>query len=213
MITIRVFEMNPFQENTLLLYDKTKECVIIDAGCYSEEECNELKSFIDSAGLRPVKLLNTHGHVDHIFGNAFVMETWDVSYEIHEADSILLNNAVSYASVYGFSMDKPPSADKFLQNNEIIRFGNSELKAIHVPGHSPGSVVFYSETQRFLIAGDVLFNGSIGRTDLPGGDYQALITGIRTKLLCLGDDIKVYCGHGPATTIGKERKTNPYVGY
>ncbi|MBI4646623.1 MAG: MBL fold metallo-hydrolase [Bacteroidia bacterium] len=212
MITIKIFEMNPFQVNTYILYDDSKECIIIDAGCYTQNEKKELKLFIEKNGLKPVKLLNTHCHVDHIFGNSFILQNYHISYEAHSADTVILEHARSAAAIYGFTLEEnPPAITKPINDNDIIQFGDSSLHVYLVPGHSPGSIVFYNESQKFVIVGDVLFDGSIGRTDLPGGNHEQLINGIRQKLFILSDDVKVYPGHGPITTIGKERRTNPFL--
>ena len=211
MITVKTFVFNPFEENTYLLYDNTNECIVIDPGCYSDEEKEELISFIGESKLTPVKLFNTHCHVDHVIGNSYLCELYKIKTGAHKLDNPLLNGAAEHGKVLGFEIEQPPPINVFLQDNEIIKFGNSRLKVIHVPGHSPGSIVFYGEEQKFVIAGDVLFNGSIGRTDLPGGDYEILIKNITNKLLVLGDDVVVYSGHGPVTTIGNEKRTNPYL--
>lgn len=211
MIEIKIFEVNPFQENTYLLYDESKECVIIDAGIYSEAEKKEISDFIAQKGLKPVKLLNTHCHVDHVFGNSFIYEKYSPEVLYHQGETPIIENVKSHGAVYGFDMEIPPLAKKFLSDGDEVLFGNSTLRALHVPGHSPGSIVFYSCKQKFIIAGDVLFYGSIGRTDLPGGNYQTLISGITEKLLTLDDDVVVYCGHGPKTNIGFERKNNPFL--
>ena len=210
MVKIKTFVFNPFQENTFLLYDDTKQCAIIDAGCYSEKEKNELVSFIEKNDLEPVKLLNTHCHIDHILGNCFVARQYNLKSEAHQKDNIILENVVQHGRVFGVEAEQPPDMQIFLEENDIVKFGGSQLLVLHVPGHSPGSIVFYNEEQKFAIVGDVLFNGSIGRTDLPGGDYDTLIKNIKEKLFVLEDDVVVYTGHGPETTIGYERKTNPF---
>ena len=210
MIKIKTFVFNPFQENTFLLYDDTKQCAIIDAGCYSEKERNEIVSFIEKNDLEPVKLLNTHCHIDHILGNCFVARQYNLKSEAHQKDNIILENVVQHGRVFGVEAEQPPEMQIFLEENDIVKFGGSQLLVLHVPGHSPGSIVFYNEEQKFAIVGDVLFNGSIGRTDLPGGDYDTLIKSIKDKLFVLDDDVVVYTGHGPETTIGYERKTNPF---
>ena len=210
MIKIKTFVFNPFQENTFLLYDDTKQCAIIDAGCYSEKERNELISFIEKNDLEPVKLLNTHCHIDHILGNCFVARQYNLKSEAHQKDNIILENVVQHGRVFGVEAEQPPEMQIFLEENDIVKFGSSQLLVLHAPGHSQGSIVFYNKEQKFAIVGDVLFNGSIGRTDLPGGDYDTLIKCIKDKLFVLEDDVVVYTGHGPETTIGYERKTNPF---
>lgn len=211
MISIRSFEFSPFQENTYVLYDSSKECVIIDPGCYDNTEKQELLSFIKDNELKPVKLLNTHCHVDHIFGNAFVAQSFGLKLEAHQKDLYNIEMQERVCQMYGLNYEASPQPSVFLNEGDIVRFGQSELEILFTPGHSAGSICFYSPKQRFMIAGDVLFYGSIGRTDLPGGDHPTLIKSINQKLLVLNDDYIVYPGHGPATTIGYERVNNPFL--
>lgn len=203
---------NPFQENTYLLYDDTKECVVVDPGCYELTEQQELKRYIESNDLKVVRLLNTHCHIDHVLGNRFVADTYKVELEIHEDELQTLRSVPVYAPNYGFQMYSGIEAStNYLKEGDTIKFGNSELQILFAPGHAPGHVVFYSETDKVCIGGDVLFKGSIGRTDLPGGDFDTLINSIRTKLFTLPDDTVVYPGHGPETTIAYEKKYNPFL--
>ncbi|TXB65925.1 MBL fold metallo-hydrolase [Vicingus serpentipes] len=211
MITIHHFTFNGFQENTYLLYDETKECVIIDPGCYSNTEQQELVDFIEKEGLKPVKLLNTHCHIDHILGNNFVSKTFNIGLEMHEKDLPTLHTTTEYGHLYGFTVDQSPEPTNFLNEGDIISFGNSTLDILFVPGHAPGHIVFVNHEQKFAINGDVLFYGSIGRTDLPGGDHQTLINSIKTKIFALPNDFTIYTGHGPATTIGFEKANNPFL--
>ncbi len=211
MIQIKKFTFNPIGVNAIVLWDETLDCVIIDPACSSEPEEQKLKQFIVSNGLNPVRLLNTHGHFDHLLGNGFVGREWGLKAEIHHEDNFLVANAQSTAIVFGMQIPQPPVAGAFLEEGEVVRFGNSSLDVIHVPGHSPGSVAFYSKDDNLLIAGDILFYGSIGRTDLPRGNHQQLINGIKNKLLVLPEETVVYCGHGPETTIGDEKWSNPYL--
>ena len=211
MIHIHFLTFNPFQENTYILYDETKECVIIDPGCYEKEEKKEMKKFIEENKLKPVRLLNTHCHIDHILGNSFIADTYNLKLEMHEKDLPVLNSTVDYGQLFGLNVDPSPQPEKFLQEGDEIKFGNSKLKVIFVPGHAPGHIAFVCEDQKFVINGDVLFEGSIGRTDLPGGDHETLIESIMQKMLPLGDDYKVYTGHGSPTTIGFERNNNPFL--
>jgi len=203
---------NPFQENTYLLHDDTKECVVVDPGCYEQSEQKELLRYIQENDLNVVRLLNTHCHIDHVLGNKFVADTYGVELEIHEEDLQTLRSVPVYAPVYGFPMyaATEPKAT-YLKEGDIIKFGNTELQVIFAPGHAPGHVVFYNEQDKVCIGGDVLFKGSIGRTDLPGGDFNTLINSIRTKLFTLPEDTVVYPGHGPETTIGYEKKYNPFL--
>ena len=211
MITIHHFTFNGFQENTYLLYDETKECVIIDPGCYSNTEQQELVDFIEKEGLNPVKLLNTHCHIDHILGNNFVSKTFNIGLEMHEKDLPTLHATTEYGHLYGFTVDQSPEPTNFLNEGDIISFGNSTLDILFVPGHAPGHIVFVNHEQKFAINGDVLFYGSIGRTDLPGGDHQTLINSIITKMFALPDDYTIYTGHGPSTSIGFEKANNPFL--
>jgi hydroxyacylglutathione hydrolase len=203
---------NPFQENTYLVYDETGECVIFDPGCYEAHEKEELAGKIDALGLRPVRLINTHCHIDHIFGNRFVAEHYELPLEIHRGEVPVLEAAEQSAMFFGIPYPEPsPDAEKFIGEGDTVRFGKTGLEAILTPGHSPASLSFFCAADRFVIAGDVLFQGSIGRTDLPGGDYNTLISSIKNKLLPLGDEVTVYPGHGPKTTIGVERRSNPFL--
>jgi len=211
MIQLHYFTFNGFQENTYILFDETKECIIIDPGCYSNEEQQELVSYISEKGLTPVKLLNTHCHVDHMLGNNFVASKYNIGLEIHEMDLQTLQSTQEHGSIFGFNVEKSPEPSAFLNDGDVIKFGNSSLDVLYVPGHSAGHLVFVAHEEKFVINGDVLFQGSIGRTDLPGGDYNTLINSIKEKMLPLGDDYKVYSGHGPYTTIGFEKNNNPFL--
>lgn len=211
MITLQRFIFNPFQQNTYLLYTDTKECAIVDPGCYTQEERDELVAFIESKGLTPKLLLNTHCHVDHVLGNAFVKRKYNLDTMAHKDDADLLGMAVESGSMYGFTVDTPPPIGQLIEDGQIIKLGNSEILALHVPGHSAGSLAFVCKAEKFVLTGDVLFAGSIGRTDLHGGDYDQLINSIRTKLMPLGDDFQVFSGHGPRTSIGSEALSNPFL--
>lgn len=211
MIKVNKFVVNPLGENSFIVSDETGECVFIDPGFYYEEEHQEIKDFITENQLQPVKIVNTHCHFDHIWGVEFVRNEFKIPFLAHTEDNFWVEKATQQAEMFGFEMDTVAPADSFLVENEYVEFGNSRMKIIHVPGHSPGHVVFYSENDKILIAGDVLFYGSIGRTDLPGGDYQTLISNIKNKLFILPDDTKVYSGHGPETSLGFEKRTNPFL--
>ena len=211
MLKIKIFPFNPFQVNAYVLYDETGECAIIDASCYESHEKAQLKAFIDEKGLKPVLLLNTHCHIDHILGNNFVADTWNIKPIMHKDSIPFLENALQYGQTFGFDVEKPVMPEEFIADGQIIGFGNQELKVLETPGHAAGSVCFLHQKENFVIAGDVLFHNSIGRTDLPTGDYDILINSIQTKLMVLPDETRVYCGHGPATTIGEERKGNPFL--
>lgn len=212
MATVTSLTFNPFQENTYLVHDETGECVIFDPGCYEPSERRQLLNKVQALGLTPVRLINTHCHLDHVFGNRFVAETWQLPLEIHPLEAPVLAAVPRVCEMYGLPLpEESPEPQTTLQAGEYIRFGNTELLMLFTPGHSPGSVSFYCAQSKFVIVGDVLFYGSIGRTDLPGGDYDTLIHAIKTELLPLGDDITVYPGHGTATRIGYERKNNPFL--
>lgn len=209
---IKTFTFNPFQENTYLLFDETKEAIIIDAGCIYDAERQTLKKFIEDNNLTMKRVINTHLHLDHQFGNKFLFQTYGIKPEGCQEDEYLLETVVAQARSFGFPMDEEAEPlGEYIVENQEIKFGNSILKAIHVPGHSPGSMAFYSDKEGFLISGDVLFHGSIGRTDLPKGNYATLILSITKKLLTLPDSTVVYCGHGPTTTIGSEKTNNPFL--
>jgi hydroxyacylglutathione hydrolase len=211
MLTIKSFTFGPFQENTYILHDASNECVIIDPGCYDSSEQQTLKKYILEKNLHPVLLLNTHCHIDHITGNRFVFDTYKLSPHIHKNDLPVLQSQERVCATYGLNYDPSPQPGKFIEEGDVISFGQTKLKVLFTPGHAPGHVVFYNEENKFVINGDVLFSGSIGRTDLPLGDFDTLERSIKTKLYTLPDETIVYCGHGPSTTIGKEKKTNPFV--
>jgi hydroxyacylglutathione hydrolase len=210
MLHVKSFVFNPFQENTYILYDETKECVIIDPGCYEADEKQELVDFIEHHRLKVVLLLNTHCHIDHVLGNSFVKDKYAVRFLIHANDEMVLKAVKAYAPNYGFQLYQEAMPDDFMKENDLISFGNQKLKVLFVPGHAPGHVAFYNEESKIVIGGDVLFLNSIGRTDLPGGNFNTLINSIHQKLFVLPDDVVVYPGHGPQTNIGFEKKTNPF---
>jgi glyoxylase-like metal-dependent hydrolase (beta-lactamase superfamily II) len=212
MINVHSFTFNPFQENTYVLNDETRQCIIIDPGCYTEIEKEELAGYITRMNLNPVRLLLTHSHIDHVLGNNYVCGKFNLKIEMNAIETELLKSAELYGEMWGINMEASPAPEVFLEEGHTIRFGNSFLDILFTPGHSPGSICFYSKAEKFAISGDVLFYESIGRTDLPGGDYETLIKSIREKVFQLGDDFRIYPGHGPSTTIGHERKFNPFVG-
>lgn len=182
----------------------------MDPGCSDEREQVQLKTFIDQQKLRVKLLLNTHCHIDHVLGNKFVKETYKVNLLIHRTEEPVLKAVEAYAPSYGFHLYQHQPPDGFLEEGDYIKLGNQTFFVLFVPGHSPGHVAFYSEKNRVLMGGDVLFYNSVGRTDMPGGDQDLLINSIHTKLFTLPDHVKVYPGHGPETTIGFEKKTNPF---
>jgi hydroxyacylglutathione hydrolase len=211
MIQITSFAFNPFQENTYVLHDETKECIIIDPGCYAPLEQAELSTFIENENLKPVRLILTHCHIDHILGCKYISNRYNLVSEINKIEMPVFDSAERAAAIFGIRLEKPPAPGKFIDENDLIKFGNSSLAILFTPGHSPGSLCFYNNEQKFVIGGDVLFRGSIGRTDLPGGNFDTLISSIKDKLFPLGDDFMVYPGHGPETTIGFEKTNNPFL--
>lgn len=200
---------NPFQENTYVLADETNECVIIDPGCYHSEERDHLKNFIAEENLKPVKVVNTHCHIDHVFGNYFCTKEWNLELYCHELDKQTLDVVPRVAEVYGIpGYQISPDPDHYITENDKLTFGNSSMDIIFTPGHAPGHVVFYSPEDKFVINGDVLFKGSIGRYDFPTSSLEDLKDSIINKMFELPEDTLVYTGHGPETTIGEEKHTS-----
>ena len=210
MIEVKSFVFNPFSENTFVVYDETKEAIIIDPGCCDNNERNELDEFIQSKHLNVALLINTHCHIDHVLGNNFVKEKYNVPFLTHKKEESLLRAVKAYAPNYGFADYKEVLPDKFIDENDEVTWGKSSLDVLFLPGHSPGHIGLYHAEQKLLISGDVLFEGSVGRTDLPGGDMDTLIDSIQQKLFILPDDVTVYCGHGATTIIGVEKVSNPF---
>ena len=211
MIKLHSFTFNPFQENTYVLADETGECLIIDPGCSNTQEQSKLTLFITAQKLKPLRLLNTHCHIDHILGNKFIADTYQLELEMHQKDLQTLAAGKVSADIFGIAYEESPAPTKFLEEGDKIYFGNSILDIVFTPGHSAGSICFISHADKLVIGGDVLFYQSIGRTDLPGGNHQQLLDSIRTKLFTLPADFTVYPGHGPATTIGFEKENNPFL--
>ncbi|MFZ1371840.1 MAG: MBL fold metallo-hydrolase [Ferruginibacter sp.] len=211
MLKIKSFVFSPIQENTYLLYNEFNDCIIIDPGCYFPGEHDELKAFITQSKLTPRMLLNTHCHLDHVFGNKFVAETYGLTLHLHEKEKMLLDYAPTSGLMYNMPFDNYAGDYHFLKEGDVVKLGDDELVVIEAPGHSPGHICFYCAKQHFIISGDVLFNRSIGRTDLPGGNHQTLLKNIREKLFVLPEKTVVYSGHGPETTIGEEKKYNPFL--
>jgi hydroxyacylglutathione hydrolase len=211
MIHIESFTFNPFSENTYVLSDETGEAVVIDPGCYDKDEFAELHAYIEKNALTPVRIINTHAHIDHVLGVAHVKEKYKIPFSLHRIDEPLLKAVKTYASNYGFAGFDEPEVDSFLEEGDTVTFGNAYLKVLFVPGHAPGHVAFVNHEQQFVIGGDVLFRQSIGRTDLPGGNMNTLVNSIRTQLFTLDDDYTVYAGHMEPTTIGFEKKHNPFL--
>ena len=210
MIQLKKFTFNPFQENTYLLYNQDHQGIIIDPGCMDTHEQQELSNFIASNDIRPVKLLNTHAHLDHILGNRFVMERYQIPLSLYSSDFDMFQLAEDSAKLYGIPYEKSPPADSFLKEGDTIKLGDEVLEVIFVPGHAPDHLVFYNRSQSWIIGGDVLFKHSIGRTDLPGGNHEQLIENIRQKIFPMEEEIVIYPGHGPQTTIKEEKANNPF---
>lgn len=212
MFTIKCFQFSPIQENTYLLYNEFNNCIIIDPGCYFEEEREILAQYILSNRLKPQILLNTHCHLDHVFGNKFIAEKYQLIPQIHPNEKQVLDYAPTSGLIYNMPFDNYVGPLKYIEAGEKIQLDNDELFSIFTPGHSPGSLSFYCKSQGFLIGGDVLFHRSIGRTDLPGGNLDTLISSIRNELFVLPDETIVYSGHGQTTNIGDEKRENPFLG-
>jgi glyoxylase-like metal-dependent hydrolase (beta-lactamase superfamily II) len=211
MLYIQSFTFNPVQENTYVLYNEKGAACIIDPGCYFSGEEQALKGFLEVHNLTPVLLLNTHCHLDHIFGNRFIHKTYGLTLHLHPLEKQVLDLGPVSGQMWQLPFDNYDGELKYINEGDPVQLGDDMLEVLLTPGHSPGSVCFYSKEHRFLIGGDVLFNGSVGRTDLPGGDFKTLEQSIKTKLYTLPDDVVVYPGHGEPTTIGKERRSNPFV--
>jgi len=211
MFTIEIFTFNPFQENTYVLYNEKGHALIIDPGTYFPPEVQAMKDFILRRGLQPVGLLNTHCHLDHVFGNAWVAATHQLTPQIHPDEQPLHEASLAVARQYGLDFEAYTGNFNFIQEGDIIKMDDDQLMAILVPGHSPASLAFYGKQQDFVISGDALFYESIGRTDLPGGDHSQLLHSIKEKLFNLPGQTTVYPGHGPKTSIQHEKQHNPFL--
>ena len=211
MLQVKKFTFNPFQENTFIVWDESLDCAIIDPGCYGSDEQNALTQFIDKNGLNPVLNLNTHAHIDHVMGNRFLLEKYGLEPQMHEDDLRTLKAAAPYGVLIGLRMDDPPIPTQFIDISKPIHFGQTTFSVYFTPGHAPGHVSFFHADSHSLFSGDVLFQGGIGRFDLPGGHYQTLMNSITEVLFALPPQTKVYCGHGPETSLGFEKERNPFV--
>lgn len=212
MLKIQKFTFNPFAENTYIAWcDKKKDAAVVDPGCFDKKEEGELIAFIKKNSLDVKYLLNTHCHIDHVLGNKFIKQTFNPGYYAPEKDIILLEHFQKQCEAVGIEAEKPPIPEKFITEDLHLRIGDTEIKFLFTPGHTPGEYCFYFEIEKKCITGDVLFNGSIGRTDLWGGNYETLMGSIKTKLLPLGDDVVIYPGHGEDSNIGIERAGNPFL--
>ena len=211
-MNIKSFTFNPFQENTYIVYDATKECLIIDPGCYTDSERKELKTFIEEEGLTPVKLINTHCHIDHVLGNKFTSEQWNIQLHIHKEDLPILEKVEYVGKMYGLEdYEISPFPKHFLAHKETLTFGASSFEILFTPGHAPGHICLYSKENNILISGDVIFQRSIGRTDLPGGNHNTLINSIITQLFPLPNETQIFCGHGPSPNLGYEKEHNAFL--
>ena len=211
MIHIKAFTFSPISENTYVLYNNDGKAIIIDPGCYFPNEQETLKDFLTDNSLAPVYLLNTHCHLDHVFGNKWVHETYGLEPHLHPNEEAMLALASVSGERWGLPFQNYTGPLHFLNDGDTVLLGETEIQVILAPGHSPGSICFYIPSQGDLIGGDVLFRGSIGRTDLPGGDSETLLNSIREKLWVLPDETVVYSGHGIKTTIGYEKRNNPFL--
>lgn len=211
MIQVKKLILNPFQENTFVVYDQTGEAVIIDPGCYSPQDVDEVKWFVDANGITIKHLILTHGHIDHILGIDSLRDLYNVKCLAHADDLPLIDNSPVHGLMFGISIDKAPKIDEFIKDGDTISFGKSTIEVIHTPGHSKGGVCLLFRDEKILFTGDTLFNGSIGRTDLQGGNYETLISSIKNKILPLRADTVVYPGHGDPTTVEFENKHNSFL--
>jgi glyoxylase-like metal-dependent hydrolase (beta-lactamase superfamily II) len=211
MLTVQPFTFNPVQENTYVVYNEKGHCCIIDPGCYFASEERLLTDFIGQNELKPIYLLNTHCHLDHIFGNKFIYKTYGLTLWLNKLEKPVLEYGPASGQLWQMPFDNYDAELNFLDEGDTIRLDDDQLEVLFTPGHSPGHVSFYSRENKFVVSGDVLFEGSVGRTDLPGGDFNILQESIRTKLYTLPAETIVYPGHGDTTTIGLEMKTNPFV--
>lgn len=211
MLIVKHFTFSPVQENTYVIYNEQGWCAIVDPGCYFTNEQRELKNFITQQGLTPKLLLNTHCHLDHVFGNKFIHDQYGLTLHIHPDEKPLLEYAPLSGKQWGLTFENYEGPLSFLSEGDTVVLGDNVFEVLFAPGHSPGSICFYCRSQRFIISGDVLFRRSIGRSDLPGGNLETLLNSITQKLFLLPDDVIVYSGHGPETTIGYEKKNNPFL--
>ncbi|PQJ11600.1 MBL fold hydrolase [Flavipsychrobacter stenotrophus] len=211
MLNVVFFTFNPFDENTYIIANEKKQCWIVDPGMYDDTEVAALKDYISSKQLQPQGIINTHAHIDHILGVQTLIDEYNIPFGIHKDEQMILDRAEATAAMFGFEFKNPPKQTHYISELETLKLGDDTLKVFLTPGHSPGSISFYYEPGSWVISGDVLFSGSIGRTDLPGGNFDTLVSSIRTHLFTLPSETKVLSGHGPATEIGEEKKNNPFL--
>jgi len=211
MLEVKSFTCNPFQENSYIIINTKKECWFVDPGMYGAAEEKLIFDFVSREGLQPQQIINTHAHIDHVLGIDSLKSKYDIPFGMHSLEQPVLANAKGSAMLFGLNLGAVPAVDFFISEKEPLLLGDDALEVRLSPGHSPGSIVFYYAAGKWAIGGDVLFQSSIGRTDLPGGDHNTLIKSIQEQMYTLPDDTVVYCGHGPATQIGQEKKSNPFV--
>ena len=211
MLNVVFFTFNPFDENTYIIANEKKQCWIVDPGMYDDTEVAALKDYISGKQLQPQGIINTHAHIDHILGVQTLIDEYKIPFGIHKDEQMILDRAEATAAMFGFEFKNPPKQTHYISELEPLKLGDDTIKVFLTPGHSPGSISFYYEPGNWVISGDVLFSGSIGRTDLPGGNFDVLVSSIRTHLFTLPSETKVLSGHGPATEIGEEKKNNPFL--
>ena len=211
MLNVHFFTFNAFQENTYIISNHKKECWIVDPGMYEQRETDGFISFIEKNGLAPKAIINTHAHLDHIFGVPAMIDRYNIPFNLHQLEQPVLDRGRETAAMFGFSFNDLPAVSGYIDHSKPLQLGEDSLQVLLTPGHSPGSISFYYEPGNWVIAGDVLFQGSIGRTDLPGGDFDTLISSIKTQLFALPENTKVLSGHGDSTTIGDEKRDNPFL--
>ena len=212
MLTVRKFTFNPFSENTYIISGESKDSIIIDPGCFYDHEKEELDTYISNNNLQLKCVLHTHSHLDHMFGTSYISKKYNINVWIHSADRITYDSFQKVCDLYSIPISNSSNPNpKYFSLDDIFHYGDIKFKILFVPGHSPGHVAFYNKENSFVINGDCLFENSIGRTDLPGGDHGSLIKSIKDKLFQLPDNTLVYCGHGNETTIKKEKSGNPFL--
>lgn len=211
MLYIQSFVFNDFQENTYVIYNDEKQCWIVDPGMYETAELHLFFSYIEENELVPQAIINTHAHLDHIFGVAALVDKYNIPFGIHKKDLPILQGAAGSAMLFGFDFKSAPQPTFYIDDDSYFDLGDDKLEIRLVPGHSPGSIAFYYSAGKWVVVGDALFQGSIGRTDLPGGNHNELISSIKSRLLTLPDDTTVYSGHGSPTSIGEEKRHNPFL--
>jgi len=211
MLNTAFFTFNAFEENTYIISNEKKQCWIVDPGMYDDREKKQLTDYITANGLQPQGIINTHAHIDHILGIQHLVDTYNIPFSVHQGELPIINAAIASAMMFGFDFNQTPKPTQFIKEGEQLKLGDDLLEVRFTPGHSPGSVSFYYAPGNWVISGDVLFSGSVGRTDLPGGSHETLLNSIRMQLLTLPAETTVLSGHGPATNIGTEKRTNPFL--